>query len=240
MTQAEAVLVSIQVGLPQTLGDANAADPLDRRWTTGFIKQSVSGPVRLGRTNLEGDGQADLVHHGGPEKAVLAYSADHYVRWREVLDRPDLVYGSFGENFTIERLTEADVCIGDTWLVGPEVVVQVSQPRQPCWKLARRWRIKTLALQVQELGQTGWYFRVLAEGMVEPGMPLTLRERPYPQWSVARANHVMHHDRKNLRLAEELAAVPLLSENWQATLRRRAHQQQESDPSKRLIGENAS
>lgn len=238
MTNADASLASIQVGLPRTIGTAGAADPLDRRWTSGFFKEPVSGPVRLGRTNLQGDGQADLQHHGGPEKAVLAYSADHYGHWRQVLGLADLPPGAFGENFTIERLTEAGVCIGDTWQIGPEVLVQVSQPRQPCWKLARRWRIKNLAWQVQQLGHTGWYFRVLQEGTVEAGMPLTLRERPYPAWSVERANHVMHHDRDNLPLAAELAAIPLLSESWQTTLNRRVQQRQPADASRRLIGEN--
>src|SRR5690606_18685860 len=108
----------------------------DRPWTTGFFKEPTLGPVWLGRTNLEGDGQADLVHHGGPDKAVLAYSADHYAAWREVLNNPALPFGAFGENFTIEGLKEADVCIGDTWKVGDEATIQLSQPRQPCWKLA--------------------------------------------------------------------------------------------------------
>jgi len=210
---------------------------MDRPWTTGFFKAPVAGSVRLRRTNLEGDGQADRVHHGGPDKAVLAYSAEHYPRWRLALNRPSLPYGAFGENFTVVGLTEADVCIGDTWQVGAEAIVQVSQPRQPCWKLARRWRIKTLAWDVQQTGRTGWYFRVLTEGSVAAEMPLILLERPHSDWTVERANRTMHLEKSNIAAALELAAVPLLSENWQATLTRRANQQ-EPDPRKRLIGEN--
>src|SRR5690606_31581999 len=107
MTSAEAILASIQVGLPRTLGMVDAADPMDRRWTTGFYKEPVPGPVYLGLTNLDGDGQGDTVHHGGPEKAVLAYSGDHYAAWRQELNLPDLPPGAFGENFTVNGLTEA-------------------------------------------------------------------------------------------------------------------------------------
>lgn len=238
MTPAEAILASIQVGLPRTLGQVDAADPMDRRWTTGFYKEPVPGPVYLGLTNLDGDGQGDTVHHGGPEKAVLAYSGDHYAAWRQELNLPDLPPGAFGENFTVNGLTEADVCIGDTWQVGPDVLLQVSQPRQPCWKLARRWRIKNLALQVQQTGRTGWYLRVLQPGTVAAGMKLVLRERPFPEWSVARANQVMHNKREDFDLAAELASVPLLAANWQHTLQRRVEEKRPGDTTARLVGEN--
>jgi len=230
-------LVSIQVGMPREYGKEGAGHPMDRPWYTGFLKERISGPVQLHWTNLEGDGQADLVHHGGRDKAVLAYSADHYDSWRREMSHPDLPFGAFGENFTLVGLTERDVCIGDRWAVGETVQVQISQPRQPCWKLARRWKRKTLALEVQQSGRTGWYFRVLIEGTVAAGMTLTLLERPYPEWSVERANQIMHNDKQNMAAALELASIPLLSENWQATLLKRGRGV-ESDPAKRLIGQN--
>jgi MOSC domain-containing protein YiiM len=210
---------------------------MDRPWTSGFDKRPVVGPVRLGVTNLSGDGQADLVHHGGPDKAILAYSADHYDGWRHELKMTDLAFGAFGENFTIARLTEANVCLGDIWQVG-NAVLQISQPRQPCWKLARRWRIKTLALQVQESGRTGWYFRVLQEGIVATGMPLQQLERVHPDWTVERANHVMHSDKDNVNLAAALAAIPPLAASWKVTLTKRVEQNIQSDPAKRLLGPN--
>ena len=232
------VLLSIQVGLPQQLGHADAADPLDRLWTTGFFKQPVAGPVGLTATNLEGDGQADSVHHGGRDKAILGYSANHYPQWRRILGKPEIPFGGFGENLTILDLTEADVCIGDIWQIGDAVRVQVSQPRQPCWKLARWWKIKTLALQVQRTGRTGWYYRVLNTGTVESGMPLTLQERPHPNWPVQRANHVMHEAKDDTRLAAELAAIPQLSSSWKETLTRRAEEGVHPDPATRLEGES--
>lgn len=230
-------IVSLQVGLPRTLGVEGASDPMDRRWTTGFYKEPVQGPVQLRTCNLDGDGQADRVHHGGPEKAVLAYATAHYPLWRQELAMHTLPYGAFGENLTVAGQTEADVCIGDIWQVGSDVVLQISQPRQPCWKLARRWRIKTLALQVQQTGRTGWYFRVLQQGPVAAGMPLTLQSRPHPDWSVQRANRVMHAEKADVAAAAELASIALLSESWRTTLTRRANKLA-IDSTKRLIGEN--
>lgn len=215
-----AQLLSIQVGLPQTLGTENAPDPMDRPWRTGFFKTPIQGELWLGRTNLAGDGQADLENHGGIDKAVLAYSATHYPYWRSQLDRPDLPTGAFGENFTVDGQSEAEVCVGDIYAVG-DALVQISQPRQPCWKLSRRWRVADLALQVKANGRSGWYFRVLQEGMVQPGLPLTLQERLHPEWSVDRANRVMHRHIQDEAATAELAACPSLSENWRQTLLKR-------------------
>lgn len=137
------VLRSIQVGKPRTYAGESDIDWMRRPWSTGIFKSLVAAPVRLGATQLEGDGQADLTVHGGPDKAVCVYSADHYAFWRsalgEYIEGAEFPFGAFGENLTLEGVTEDDVCIGDVWAVGDEAgaMVQVSQPRQPCWKLAQ-------------------------------------------------------------------------------------------------------
>lgn len=229
------VVASIQVGRPRELGTEGAAHPMDRPWVSGFLKEPVAGPVALGRTNLEGDGQADLVHHGGVDKAVCCYPAAHYPGWRVELGLPEMAFGAFGENFTIDGLAEPDVCIGDVFRVGG-ATVQVSQPRQPCWKLARRWKIKTLTLTVQESGRTGWYFRVISEGLVAPGDALELAERPHPGWTIAEANRVMHRDKSDRPSAAALAALPALSASWKATLGNRLAKGAEPDAARRLEG----
>ncbi len=202
---------------------------------TGIFKHPISEPIRLDRHNLAGDGQADLVHHGGIDKAVCAYPSEHWLYWRGILPPHRLAGGAFGENFTLEGLTEADVCIGDVFSVG-SAVLQISQPRQPCWKLARRWEIKDLAVQVERTGFTGWYFRVIQEGTVEPGAPLQLMERHCPKWTIATANRIMHHERNNRTAAEHLSLCPLLSASWQQTLRQRCRNQAVPDPQPRQFG----
>jgi MOSC domain-containing protein YiiM len=242
-------VLSVQVGLPRTLGRDDAEDPMDRMWTTGYFKAPVTGPVWVGRTNLVGDGQADLVHHGGPDKAVLAYGAAHYPVWQEELagdvaglGMSALPFGGFGENLTVEPWTEADVCIGDVHALG-EALLQVAQPRGPCWKIARRWRVKDLPVRVQRTGRTGWYYRVLREGSIEAGQALRLVERPHPEWTVAEVN-VVRYERKadtpeNREITLTLAACPALATSLRETLTRRATQNVHRDDTARLVGPNA-
>jgi MOSC domain-containing protein YiiM len=196
------ILISIQVGLPRDLGFAGSLDAFEKPWTTGIFKEPVRGAVWVGKMGLAGDGQADLTVHRGIDKAVCSYCGDHY------------------ENFTIAGLAEPDVCIGDVW-VGGDVVLQVSQPRQPCWKLARKWGIKEFADRVITSGRTGWYFRVLTEGSISCGIALTLRERSSPEWTISAANRVMHGRPFDREGSARLAAVPTLSASWKATLSRR-------------------
>jgi MOSC domain-containing protein YiiM len=180
-------ILAIFVGRPKTYGTADAKLAHDRLWTSSIVKELINGPVRLGETNLAGDQQADLSVHGGPDKAVNVYSADHYPLWQAELNLPDFGYGAFGENLVVAGLTEDAVCIDDLYRVG-EATVQVSQPRGPCWKIARRWRMKDLTARVDQTGRTGWYLRVLQPGFIEAGQTLELIERPYPEMTITKAN----------------------------------------------------
>src|SRR5258707_6235383 len=110
-------LLSIHVGKPARRGIVGSDDPMQHPWRSGIFKQPISGSVQLNALNLEGDGQADLKNHGGPFRAVLAYSAEHYPVWRTELNMPDLPYGAFGENFTISGLDENTVSIGDIFAI---------------------------------------------------------------------------------------------------------------------------
>lgn len=209
---SEPYLASLQVGLPRTIV---AGDGSDAPWTTGFYKSPVTGSVQVNATNLEGDGQADLSCHGGIDKAVLAYSAEHYIAWRNELSFSEMPYGAFGENLTITNQTEQNVCIGDQWSCG-DVVFQISQPRQPCWKLARRWQLPGLPKLVVQSGRSGWYLRVLAEGEIEAGLNIDLIERPHADWTVQRANATMYgHD---MLAQRQLASLPELSASWKSEI----------------------
>ena len=216
-----ATLCSIQIGKPRSYGSEDAANPHDKSWTTGFFKETVEGPVFVNRTNLTGDGQADLKNHGGVDKAVLAYSADHYPKWRAELAMPETPCGAFGENLTISGLSEQSICIGDVLRIG-SVTFEVSQPRQPCWKLARRWRMHSLTGMVVSNGRSGWYLRVLEEGWLAAPAPVLLLDRPNPDWTIARANQILHHRKSDSNLTLRLADVPRLAASWVEELRERA------------------
>ncbi len=217
-----AFILSLQIGLPQAhTSDIN--DGQARDWTSSIGKAPALGRVALGMTHLAGDGQADMKHHGGADKAVCCYPAAHYAGWRALLGRNEdtFPHGAFGENFTVDGLTEGDVCVGDVYLVGG-CTVQVSQPRMPCWKMGRRWGREALPGEMTGRGQTGWYLRVLQAGEVGAGDALTLRERPLPQWTIARVNQAMYVDKTDVALAYELGRLPLLAEAWRSPFRRRA------------------
>jgi MOSC domain-containing protein YiiM len=212
-------LVSVQVGRPRTHGRPDATDPLEREWTSAYVKDPVTGPVRLTATQLAGDEQYDTASHGGPHMAVLAYAAGHYPRWREELGRPEMGPGGFGENFTIEGLDESLVCIGDRYTIGT-ARVQVSQPRGPCANIARRWKLATMVRRVTETGRTGWYFRVLEEGQVQAGDVVRRIGRVHPGWTVERVFRLKLAPSADRGLAAALAACAELSPPWRESFAR--------------------
>lgn len=201
------ILESVQVGHPRVMGSGSGPDPWDRRWRSAFAKTAVSGPVRAGRTNLAGDRQADRRVHGGPEQAVLCYSAGHYPAWREELGLPEMGPGGFGENLTISGVAEASVCIGDVLEIG-DAVLQVTSPRGPCYKIGYRWRRADLLARVETTRRHGWYCRVLQEGELEAGQRVRLLERPQPDWPVLRAGLVIRERKLHPQLLAELARMP--------------------------------
>ncbi|MEN1969549.1 MOSC domain-containing protein [Lentibacillus sp. N15] len=227
---------TLLTGKVKKMGDPNAKKRMDREWESGMFKHAVQGKVWLGETNLTNDEVADTQSHGGPEKVLFAYPIRHYDYWREELDIPSMGIGSFGENLAVTNIDEQTVCIGDTYKFG-EAIIQVSQPRRPCWKPARRFRTMDLALRIQNTGRTGWYFRTIQEGYVQAETELELLERPYPNWTIAACNDVMYVQKNNLALAEELAECPFLAVNWKRTLHKRLAGK-ESAIEKRVYGPN--
>ncbi|MEX1033103.1 MAG: MOSC domain-containing protein [Cellvibrionaceae bacterium] len=136
--------------------------------TTGIFKKPVKGAVRVRSESLEGDAQADLINHGGVDKAVYAFSSDHYEYWRTVLGNPGLGPGAFGENLTVSELDESALCIGDRFSIR-DCVLEVSQPRVPCFKLGIALNNTRAPKLFTKSFRTGVYFRVAEEGVVEAG-----------------------------------------------------------------------
>ncbi|HEF1903983.1 MOSC domain-containing protein [Bacillus thuringiensis] len=206
-------LLSLNIGLPKEVIYGGKVIH------TGINKKQVKEPVYLSFVRFNGDGQADLVHHGGVDKAVCVYTGDHYPYWEKELNQ-DLVYGAFGENITVSGMREEDVCIGDTFELG-EAIVQVTQPRQPCFKLAKKYNIPKLPLYFQETGYTGFYFRVLKEGWVSSVDTLKSLQSDPKGVSIAFANRIMHKEKQNIEGVKRILEVNALSSSWRKSFEKR-------------------
>lgn len=206
-------IVSLQVGTPRRLVTAEG-----RAWQSAITKESVAGPVALGAENFAGDYQADRKHHGGPDKAICGYSAEHYPEWRERFG-VDLPFGAFGENLTVANLTEEVICIGDVFAFG-SARAQISQPRMPCANISKRWNLKELPRLMEETRRTGFYMRVVETGEAAAGDTVTLIERPHPDWSVYRANELLYGDRPDPDALTALREIAALSAEWKRILGR--------------------
>jgi MOSC domain-containing protein YiiM len=186
--------------------------------TSAIAKSPVAGPRTIGFLGIEGDSQADLSVHGGPEKAIHHYPRDHYRWWQDRLPDCDLLSrpGAFGENISTRGLTENHVCIGDRFRLGT-AVVEICQGRQPCWKQAHRLGNKNVVATMVKSGRSGWYYRVLEEGSVAAGDALVRIERVHPEWSVERVTGIVVAGReRDVATLRELAGLPELAEGWRA------------------------
>ena len=184
---------------------------------SGIAKQPVDHEIAVGMLGLQGDEQADLVHHGGTDKAIHHYPRDHYEFWQAELGTHPLLEcpGAFGENISTSGLIEDEICLGDRLRIGT-AVVEVSQGRQPCWKVGHRLGDSKVPTKMVMTARSGWYYRVLQPGRLRTGDTLELIERPLPQWTVKLVFQLLigrQGRAKALRL-EELAALPVLAESW--------------------------
>ncbi|KAA2211498.1 MOSC domain-containing protein [Teichococcus oryzae] len=204
---------------------------------SGIDKHPVPGPWRISRAGIAGDAQGDLRHHGGPEKALHQYPFEHYATWAaEIGDHPLLAKpGAFGENLSASGWTEGNICIGDIVRFGTSLL-QVSQGRQPCFKLGLRFGHRGMARALQHSGRTGWYWRVLEEGTAEMGNALLLIERPQPDWPLSRLNRLLYKDTGNRDALAAMARLPELAQGWRMLAERRLASGTVEDWSKRLNG----
>ncbi|WP_374524024.1 MOSC domain-containing protein [Sphingopyxis sp.] len=182
-------------------------------------KMPAAGPLSVGFLGIDGDEQADLSVHGGPDKAIHHYPRDHYGWWAETLGSHALLEapGAFGENISTAGLVESEACLGDRYRLGT-ALVEISQGRQPCWKLGHRFGVASVPATVVKTRRSGWYYRVIEEGAVAAGDELALVERPLPEWSVERVFRLLiggggKHEPEALKA---LAAMEALAATWRA------------------------
>jgi MOSC domain-containing protein YiiM len=189
--------------------------------TSAIAKMPVDGPRTISWLGLQGDAQADLSVHGGPDKAIHHYPYDHYPYWRTALGAFPVLRGpgAFGENISTTGLTEDVTCIGDRYRMGT-ALVEIAQGRQPCWKQAHRLMSKNVVATMVQSRRCGWYYRVIEEGVVAAGDRLTLLDRPHPEWTVTRVIGLLiaGEGRSDPVAVSALASLNILAENW----RRRA------------------
>ncbi len=220
---------TVLVGAVAPLGPGGPASGIDKR--------PVSGPWRITRRGLVGDGQGDLKHHGGPEKAVHQYPFEHYAAWEAEIGPHPLLAGpgAFGENISGEGWTEESTFIGDVACFG-SARLQVSQGRQPCFKLNLRFGRTDMARAVQRNGRTGWYWRVLEEGDADEGDWLKIIDRPQPAWPLSRLITLLYRNTNDHDSLGAMARLPELADGWRALAERRLTSGRVEDWSKRLEG----
>ena len=208
--QPVGTLVSVNVGMPKDV-------PWQGKTVfTGVFKDPVSGPRRVRKLNVDGDGQGDLGGHGGEQRAVFVYQRDSYRYWKRELSRDDLVDGQFGENFTIEGLSDDEVCIGDRYQIGT-AVFEVTQPRVTCYRVGIRMNDPRIPALLVSHRRPGFYFRVLQEGEVQAGDEIIKLASGPEQMTVAEVDALLYlpgHPRQQLLRA---LRIPALSPGWQAS-----------------------
>jgi len=206
-----------------TLLSVNVGRPRDVAWKdrvvhTGIWKQPVAGPVMARRLNLDGDGQGDLNGHGGEQRAVMVYQAESYEHWRGALSRPDLDWGGFGENFTVDGLADDAVCIGDRYRIG-EAEFEVTQPRTTCYRVGLRLDEPRMASLLVSHRRPGFYFRVLREGRVQAGDDIVQIAAGPEQISVAATDALLYLPDGDVDAMRRLLTVEALSPGWRGSFR---------------------
>lgn len=204
---------------------------------SAIAKTPVAGPVAVSVLGLDGDEQGDPRVHGGPDKAIHQYAQEHYAPWRAELGALPVLdaLGAFGENIASTGMTEHTLCLGDQVRVGSNVLLEVSQSRQPCWKLNDRFGLPDMARRVQDTGRTGWYYRVLQPGSVQAGDALVLVARPFPEWPLARIVDVLYHQPFDAAVLQALARLAL-TPSWQRLVQGRLARAEAEDWQARLDG----
>lgn len=220
-----AQIVSLNVGLPRRVVFNGQVV------TTGIFKEPTDGHVMIRRLNLDGDKQADLTVHGGVDKAVYSYAAEHYDYWRGELPSMNLPWGMFGENFTTQGLLEDNVNIGDTLQVG-SAKLMVTQPRMPCYKLGVRFGRMDIVRRFMASGRPGIYFKVLEEGEVVKGDKINIISKDKNNITVIDIVRMYNRDHRDIEIMKRAIKIGALPEGWKYEFLQRINDLEKNDKSK--------
>jgi ferredoxin-NADP reductase/MOSC domain-containing protein YiiM len=223
-------LISVNVGMPKDV------EWQGRTVHTGIWKTPVDGPVTVRRLNIDGDGQGDLAGHGGEQRAVMVYQTEAYEYWKSYFGRDDLRPGYFGENFTVDRLSDQEVCIGDRYRIG-EAEFEVTQPRVTCFRVGLRLGEPEMPSLLVSHHRPGFYFRVLTEGCVQAGDEIVRLKRGRQELSVADVDALLYLPDRDPNQLRKIVEEPALSPGWlQSFQEMLAAQETGSAPTSPAIG----
>lgn len=214
------IVKALLIGKVQTYGDENAANSINKIWQSAIFKTATNDEIYADKFGFHGDEVADKKHHGGAEKAIFANSYENYPVWSEFLGLNNLPFGAMGENLTISGIHEESVYIGDVHKIG-SLVLQVSQPRKPCFKLSKRWMNAGVAKEIFRSGLSGWYYRVLENGVCKAGNEVQILQRDKASMSVMEVNRLFYSPKQNMDLMDKFMSLDSLSDGWKEDLIRR-------------------
>lgn len=215
-----AYIKSIQVGKIVLL---DSQDDTAKKCLSGFNKNEFCDKIFVGIDGVVGDEIADTKHHGGKEKAIFANSFENYEIWMSFLGKNELPYGALGENLTISGLDEKTVCVGDIHKIG-DTLLQVSQPRKPCFKISKRWQNKDFAKEIFKSKKTGWYYRVLQTGYINKNDTIQIIQKDKQHLSIYEINSAFYEPKNiNKIFLENFFALSTITKNWHEDMRKRVN-----------------
>ena len=209
----KACVVSVQIGKTKAYGDASKKSFEEKAWETASFKEPIYEPAFVSFMGLDGDEVADTVHHGGIDKAVFANSYENYPLWGKFLHVSHLPMGALAENLTLSGVHERTVCLGDIHHIG-SVILRVSQPRKPCWKIAKRWDSRNFTEEIYTSGLSGWYYQVLQEGLICKNDTIFLQEKGKMGISILEANRAFRDPQASKQCLKNILTISSLAPSY--------------------------
>ncbi len=209
-----AKVVSTQISKVKKIDDGQ------KIWETGSFKDNTTKLLDVKSDGIVGNEVSDLKHHGGVDKAIFANAQSNYPIWSKYLNIEPLTYGALAENLTISDLNEQNVSIGDIHKIG-SVVLEVSQPREPCWKIGQKFKHTKFTKEIYDSGLTGWYYRVIEEGQFKVNDDVELIKKAHNSFTIADANYILRNPNENIERSRQLVSLDSLGQPYRKSLNKK-------------------
>ncbi|MBT3280423.1 MAG: MOSC domain-containing protein [Campylobacteraceae bacterium] len=207
-------VISTQISIVKKIDDG------EKVWETGSFKDKTNDILEVKFDGIIGNEVSDLKHHGGIDKAIFANALDNYPKWAQYLGKDNLEYGALAENLTLSNLNEDNVCIGDIHKIGT-VILEVSQPREPCWKIGQKFKHKEFTKYIYDTGETGWYYRVIEEGNFQVNNDVQLVKKASESFTIREANYILRNPFENKEETNKLINIEVLGKPFRNSLNRK-------------------